>query len=64
MQMGYDPATLERAARDQGQRVNNICCMCLKVITITVFKNTGVCCGNCQKDRDDDHTPAGGMIKP
>jgi len=41
---------------------NNICCMCLNVIEIQIYKGTGVCSEQCRKDRDNDHEPSRGIV--
>ena len=34
------------------------CCICGIEIVVQIYKNTGVCCENHRKDRDNDHGPA------
>lgn len=37
---------------------NQICTVCLNLIEMQIFKNTGICCEQHRKDRDNDHLPA------
>ena len=56
---------LEYIAKQRGVLVNQICCVCGTVITVQIFKNSGVCCENHRKDRDNDHAPfRGGALSP
>jgi len=61
----YKPSAIAKRAKSLGLASNQICCMCLKVITVQIFKNAGVCSENCRKDRDNDHQPfRGGALSP
>lgn len=62
MTVPHDERAVAVIAEEKNERANNICCVCHKVITITIFKNSGVCCGNCQKIRDHDIEPWHGTI--
>lgn len=54
-----------KRAQALGVAENMICCMCLELIRIQIFKGTGVCCEHCRKDRDNDHEPfRGGARTP
>lgn len=45
--------------------VSQVCVMCGKVIVVQIFKNSGVCCEQHRKDRDNDHAPfRGGSLAP
>lgn len=57
----FNVPSIHAAAKAHGVLANNICCMCLSKITIQIFKNSGVCCEQHRKDRDNDHAPAGGI---
>lgn len=58
----FDVVAVQRSAERWGLPYNAICIMCLGVIKVTAFKGTHVCSENCRKDRDNDHTPASGML--
>lgn len=55
MSKPYSKEAILTAAITNKVSYNQICCICLKVITMQIFKNTGVCCENHRKDRDNDH---------
>jgi len=56
---------IEWLAREHKVPKNQICCICGTVITVQIFKNTGVCCEKHRKDRDNDHQPfRGGSLAP
>lgn len=44
-------------ASNNNQPVSNICVMDLKVITMQIYENSGVCCEYCRKLRDNDIGP-------
>lgn len=45
-------------AKHHGCPVSNICVICARKIVVQVYMNSGVCCEQHRKDRDNDHTPA------
>lgn len=56
---------ISKRANALGVLPNNICCMCLNLIQVQIFKNEGVCSEKCRKDRDNDHQPfRGGSLSP
>lgn len=42
---------------------DNICTICNKPILIQIFKNSGVCCERCRKERDHDTEPWRGLTE-
>lgn len=53
------------AAKQHKVAVNQICVICLEVIELMTFKNTGVCCESHRKIRDNDLQPfRGGHLAP
>lgn len=60
-----NPVTIKNLAKFNDVPISQICCMCGSVIKVMAFKNTGVCCENHRKDRDNDHAPfRGGQLAP
>lgn len=49
--------TVQEAAALTGRSFNDVCCICLEAIHVQIFRNSGVCCEDHRKDRDDDHEP-------
>jgi hypothetical protein len=50
-------------ALNQNCSVKEICIMCGARIKTMCFKNTGVCCELCRKDRDGDHSKNHAIIE-
>lgn len=45
--------------------ISQVCVMCGRIIVVQIFKNSGVCCEQHRKDRDNDHAPfRGGSLAP
>jgi hypothetical protein len=46
---------LAHCALKQNCDIKELCVMCGRKIAVAIFKNNGVCCELCRKDRDGDH---------
>jgi hypothetical protein len=58
-------AAVEGIAKRLGCAKSDICVMCGIQITMQIFRNSGVCCEQHRKDRDNDNLPfRGGALSP
>jgi hypothetical protein len=52
-----DESEIKQLAEEHGVPLNQICVICGQVIKVMAFQNTGACCEDHRKDRDNDHAP-------
>lgn len=50
-------SVLANIALSEGVALNEICCICGSLIVVMIYKNSGVCCENHRKIRDNDLEP-------
>ena len=57
------PEAIEGIAKRHKCPKSDICVMCGRKIVVQIFRNSGVCCEDHRKDRDNDHQPfRGGQL--